>query len=157
MAAKSESPATLQILAESGFPDLPEDWDVVRLESLLCNERGIAVGVMYPGDHDPIGIPLVKAGDLSGSQINPQPEFRITPDKHHEYRRTALLGGELLISLVGNVGRCAVVSPQMAGWNAARAIAVLRFNSPLDATFVRACLMSAPLQHLMRTWSTTTV
>ena len=157
MAAKSASPAALQILEELGVADLPRDWDIVRVESLLCDDCGIAVGVMYPGDYDTAGIPLIRAGDLSGSRINPKPEFRITTDKHHEYRRTELAGGELLISLVGDVGRCALVPPQMAGWNVARAIAVLRFSSPPDAAFVRACLMSSPLQHLMRAWSTTTV
>jgi type I restriction enzyme S subunit len=157
MAAKSASPAALQILEEIGVADLPKDWDIVRLESLLCDDRGIAVGVMYPGAHDPAGVPLIRAGDLAGSRINPKPEFRITTDKHHEYKRTELAGGELLISLVGDVGRCALVPLQMTGWNAARAIAVLRLNSPSDAAFVRACLMSSPLQHLMQAWSTTTV
>ena len=157
MAAKSASPAALQILQELGVADFPKDWDIVRMESLLCDDCGIAVGVMYPGDHDPAGIPLIRAGDLAGSLINQKPEFRITKGKHYEYKRTELVGGELLISLVGDVGRCALVPSQMAGWNVARAIAVLRFNSPPDAAFVRACLMSAPLQHLMQAWSTTTV
>lgn len=157
MAAKSASPASTQILSEIGFVDLPDNWGVVRIEDLLCNERGISVGVMYPGEHDPAGIPLIKAGDLAGSLINPNPEFRITPKKHFEYRRTELSGGELLISLVGDVGRCALVPPNMTGWNAARAVAVLRFKSEADAAFVRACLLSPPFQHLMRAWSTTTV
>lgn len=157
MAAKSASPAARQILEEIGVSGLPQEWDMVRVESLLSDDRGIAVGVMYPGDCDPAGVPLIKAGDLGGSRINPRPEFRITPDKHHEYRRTELEGGELLISLVGDVGRCALVPAEMAGWNAARAIAVLRFKSSSDGAFVRACLMSSPLQHLMRAWSTTTV
>ena len=157
MAAKSPSPAALQILAEIGVIDLPGDWDIVRVETLLCEDRGISVGVMYPGYHDPTGIPLIRAGDLAGSRINPRPEFQITPDKHHEYRRTELAGGELLISLVGDVGRCAMVPPLMAGWNVARAIGVLRFSRSADAAFVRACLMSSPLQHLMQSWSTTTV
>ena len=156
MATKSVSPAARQILHDIGLVE-PEDWDVIRLESLLYDDRGIAVGVMYPGPHDPGGIPLIRAGDLADSRINPRPEYRISPDKHQEYRRTELAGGELLISLVGDVGRCAVVSSLMAGWNAARAVAVLRFKDPSDATFIRACLMSTPLQRLMRAWSTTTV
>lgn len=157
MVAKSASPASTQILSEIGLIDLPDDWTIVRIENLLCSDRGISVGVMYPGDHDPSGTPLIKAGDLASNSINPNPEFRITPDKHFEYRRTELAGGELLISLVGDVGRCALVPPSMAGWNAARAVAVLRFQSQTDAAFVRACLMSPPFQHLMRAWSTTTV
>lgn len=157
MAAKSASPEARQILTEIGVRNLPPDWDTVRVEDLLSDDRGIAVGVMYPGDHDPAGIPLIRAGDLNESRINPRPAFRITPAKHHEYRRTELTGGELLISLVGDVGRCALVPRHMAGWNAARAIAVLRFKNPSDAAFVRSCLMSSPLQHLMQAWSTTTV
>lgn len=157
MAAKSASPEATQILREIGFSTQSEDWDIIRLESLLSEDRGIAVGVMYPGDHDPDGVPLLKAGDLTGGSINPKPVFRITPEKHAEYRRTELSGGELLISLVGNVGLCAIVPGELAGWNAARAIAVLRFTSPSDAWFVRYCLMSEPFQHLMRAWSTTTV
>jgi type I restriction enzyme S subunit len=157
MALKSASPAALQILDEIGLGDLPSGWDIIRIEELLSQDRGISVGVMYPGDHDPAGIPLIKAGDLASSRINPNPEFYITPQKHHEYRRTQLGGGELLISLVGDVGRCAIVPAEMAGWNAARAIAVLRFADPSVAGFVRVCLMSAPLQHLMQAWATTTV
>lgn len=157
MAAKSASPASAQILSEIGLTSFPDDWSIARIEDLLSNDRGISVGVMYPGEHSPLGIPLIKAGDLAGSRINPKPDFRISPEKNDEYRRTELSGGELLISLVGDVGRCAVVSSNMAGWNAARAVAVLRFQDKADAAFVRACLMSQPFQHLMQAWSTTTV
>jgi type I restriction enzyme S subunit len=157
MGAKSESPDGIQILQEIGLQNLPDDWEIVRIETLLSEDRGIAVGVMYPGDSDPSGIPLVRAGDLAGDSINPKPEFKVSIEKHREYKRTELSGGELLISLVGNVGRCAIVGPEMAGWNAARAVAVLRFKDPLDSQFVRFCLMSLPFQHLMKAWSTTTV
>ena len=144
-------------LADAGVEELPNDWDVVTLGDLFTEDRGIAVGVMYPGDHDPDGVPLIKAGDLNGSIINPQPDFRISRDKHHEYRRTALEGGELLMTLVGNVGQCAVVPPRMAGWNTARAVAVMRLADSSETHFVQQCLLSRPLQHLMDVWCNTTV
>ncbi len=144
-------------LADAGVEDLPDDWDVVTLGDLFAEDRGISVGVMYPGDHDPTGVPLIKAGDLNGSVINPQPDFRISKQKHHEYRRTALEGGELLMTLVGNVGQCAVVPPRMAGWNAARAVAVMRLADASETHFVQQCLLSHPLQHLMDVWCNTTV
>jgi type I restriction enzyme, S subunit len=144
-------------LADAGVKELPDDWDVVTLGDLFTEDRGIAVGVMYPGDHDPDGVPLIKAGDLNESIINPQPDFRISKDKHHEYRRTALEGGELLMTLVGNVGQCAVVPPRMAGWNTARAVAVMRLADPSETHFVQQCLLSRPLQHLMDVWCNTTV
>lgn len=117
---RSASPPASQILREIGFSP-PEGWDIIRIEDLLSEDRGISVGVMYPGEDDRQGIPLIR------------------------------------VSLVGDVGRCAVVLSEMAGWNAARAIAVVRFNRPADAAFLRYCLMSSPFQHLLRSWSTTTV
>ncbi|MFH0959526.1 MAG: restriction endonuclease subunit S [Pseudomonadota bacterium] len=144
-------------LAAAGVAALPDDWDAVELGNLLAEERGISVGVMYPGDHFPDGVPLIKAGDLNGSIINPHPEFRISREKHHEYRRTELEGGELVMTLVGNVGQCAVVPPRMAGWNTARAVAVIRLSDPSEAQFVQQCLLSRPLQHLMDVWCNTTV
>jgi type I restriction enzyme S subunit len=144
-------------LADAGVEELPDDWDVVTLGDLFTEDRGIAVGVMYPGDHVPDGVPLIKAGDLNGSIINPQPDFRISKEKHHEYRRTALEGGELLMTLVGNVGQCAVVPSRMAGWNTARAVAVMRLADSSETQFVQQCLLSRPLQHLMDVWCNTTV
>jgi type I restriction enzyme S subunit len=144
-------------LAQAGFERLADGWSIVTLGDLLSDDRGISVGVMYPGDHSDNGIPLIKAGDLTGSRINPRPEFRISKAKHHEYRRTELQGGEVLMTLVGNVGQCAVVPPSMAGWNTARAVAVIRLNDPSDAHFVGQCLHSRPLQHLIDVWCNTTV
>jgi type I restriction enzyme, S subunit len=144
-------------LASAGMEELPYEWQVIEINDLLTKQRGVSVGVMYPGDHDPTGIPLIKAGDLSGSIINSDLDFCITPEKHQEYCRTELEGGEILLVLVGDVGQCAVVPPAMKGWNAARAIAVIRLKDPSDAHYVRICLMSRPLRHLMYVWSNTTV
>jgi type I restriction enzyme, S subunit len=144
-------------LEDVGLIDLPGDWDIVEIQDLLSSDRGISVGVMYPGDHDPNGIPIVKVGDLTSNIINPLPDFCISSEKHHEYRRTEFEGGELLVTLVGALGHCAVVPESMKGWNAARAIAVLRFKNPEDAHFVRVCLLSPPLNRLINVWANTSV
>ena len=157
MTSSSASPSAVGLLEAAGCADLPVDWSVIRLETLLSADRGISVGVMYPGSHDPLGVPLIKAGDLDGNAINPEPQFRISEAKHHEYRRSELDGDELLVSLVGDIGRCTVTTAAMRGWNAARAVAVVRFARPVDSHFVRLCLLSPPLQQLMKAWATTTV
>lgn len=144
-------------LAEAGVESLPEDWCVTELGDPLAIDRGISVGVMYPGEHVVDGVPLIKAGDLNGGIIKSNPDFRISQGKHKEYRRTALEGGELVMTLVGNIGQCAIVPPRMAGWNTARAVAVMRLVDPTDAHFIRQCLLSRPLRHLMDVWSNTTV
>jgi len=144
-------------LEDFGLTSLPVEWRVPVLGDLLGEDRGISVGVMYPGEHCDQGIPLVKAGDLKSNWINPTPSFRITPDKHFEYRRTELEGGELLISLVGNTGQTAVVPPHMKGWNVARAVAVVRLGRDVNPHYVKYALQSPAIGKLMKSWCNTTV
>lgn len=147
----------VDLLGSFGLRALPAHWTTVTIGDLLAEDRGISVGVMYPGIHDPSGIPLIRAGDLANDRINSVPNFRISCAKHLEYRRTALEGGELLLSLVGDIGQCAVVPEGLAGWNVARAIAVLRFKDRGVASYVRLALLSTALKNLIRAWATTTV
>ena len=144
-------------LSDAGFGNLPNHWSVIEVEETLSGDRGISVGVMYPGKHDPNGVPLVKAGDLSGNTLKTTPEFRISPKKHEEYQRTEFQGGELLMTLVGTIGQCAIVKPSMKGWNSARAVAVLRLEDGSDAAFLRYCFVSPQLNYLMNAWANTTV
>lgn len=154
MSSDTENKGTLE---DFGLTSLPNEWGAPVIGDLLAEDRGISVGVMYPGDHCDHGIPLVKAGDLKSNWINPNPPFRITPEKHYEYRRTELEGGELLISLVGNAGQTAVVPSEMKGWNVARAVAVLRLSNDANPHFVKYALQSPALGLLMKSWCNTTV
>lgn len=147
----------VNVLSVFGLDAFPPGWSTVRVGDLLAEDRGISVGVMYPGSNDPNGIPLIRAADLSENRINLRPTFRISREKHFEYRRTALEGGELLLSLVGDIGQCAVVPKSLAGWNVARAIAVLRFKDAEMPKYVRLALLSPALKHIIRAWATTTV
>jgi type I restriction enzyme S subunit len=154
MSSDLENKSTLE---DFGLTSLPLEWGAPVIGDLLAEDRGISVGVMYPGDHCDQGIPLVKAGDLKSNWINPNPPFRVTPDKHYEYRRTELEGGELLISLVGNAGQTAVVPSEMKGWNVARAVAVVRLSNVADPHFIKYALQSPALGQLMKSWCNTTV
>jgi len=155
-------PPSLSALFPSTFQDsdlgkIPEGWEAKTTADVLSDDRGISVGVMYPGKHDPTGVPLIKAGDLSDGVINRSPQFRITPAKHEEYRRTEFSGGEILMTLVGNIGQCAVVPAEMKGWNSARAVAVIRLADPENADYCRLWFESPPTQFLMHAWANTTV
>ncbi|MGX9838715.1 restriction endonuclease subunit S [Enterobacter dykesii] len=135
----------------------PTHWHFFKLEELLENAKGIAVGVMYPGDHTAKGIPLIKVGDVKGGYIASQPSFFISPEVDEEYKRTRLNGTELLITLVGNPGDCVVVEPHMAGWNAARALAVVRLKDTNLREWLRYILLSKPAKHLIDARLNTTV
>ena len=72
MAADSSATARIH-LADAGLMLCPKIGMLPSLE--VFQTTRVSVGVMYPGDHVPDGVPLIKAGDLNGSIINPRSDF----------------------------------------------------------------------------------
>ena len=147
----------LRSLWESAGGHVPKDWSLVPLEALLRDNKSIAVGVMYPGEHTPGGIPLIKVGDIKDGSIPVRPSYCISAETNQEYRRTQLSGDELLITLVGNPGECVVVRPEMVGWNPARAIAAIKLKDTELRTYLKAVLESSAGKHLIDSVLNTTV
>lgn len=137
--------------------NVPEDWCFQTIESLLADQKSIAVGVMYPGENTVDGVPLIKVGDIKNGKVQGRPSFCISPEVDYEYRRTKLSGNELLITLVGEPGDCAIASEEMKGWNAARAIAVVRLADTDLRSWLRYVLLSKPAKHLIEARLNTTV
>jgi type I restriction enzyme S subunit len=147
----------LRALWEHAGGLLPDDWSIVPFEYLLRDNKSIAVGVMYPGPDTAGGVPLIKVGDIKGGVISAKPTYCISAETNHEYRRTQLEGDELLITLVGNPGECVVATPEMRGWNPARAIAVVRLADAGLRIYLKAVLESSAGKHLIDAVLNTTV
>ena len=147
----------LRALWGSAGGDAPPDWNIVPFEAFLRDAKSIAVGVMYPGPDTPGGTPLIKVGDIKDGVVATKPSYCISAATNEEHRRTQLQGDELLITLVGEPGECVVVSPAMAGWNPARAIAVVRLKQPELRTYLKAVLESSAGKHLIDAVLNTTV
>lgn len=147
----------LRKLWENAGGQLPDDWSIVSFESLLRDNKSIAVGVMYPGPDTPGGVPLLKVGDVKDGLVPKKPSYCISAETDEEHKRTKLIGDELLITLVGNPGECVVVTQEMAGWNPARAIAVARLQDPSLRTYIKTVLESTAGRHLIDAVLNTTV
>jgi type I restriction enzyme, S subunit len=145
------------ILWETAGGKAPAHWEFFKIEDLLENPKSISVGVMYPGKNTPDGVPLIKVSDVKNGSITSKPTFCISSEVDEEYKRTRLNGTELLITLVGNPGDCVVVNEDMAGWNAARALAVVRLADPELRPWLRYVLLSGPAKHLIDARLNTTV
>ncbi len=136
---------------------VPENWHFQTIESLLEHPKSIAVGVMYPGSDTADGVPLIKVSDIKNGEVQGKPSFCISREVDEEYKRTRLRGDELLITLVGEPGDCAIATDEMAGWNAARAVAILKLKNPDLRPWLRFVLLSAPAKHLVGARLNTTV
>lgn len=130
-------------------------WPTKPLGELVENGE-LPYGIVQPGNHIDSGVPIVRVKDLRSGRVNTTDPLRVDPSISERHQRTALRGGEVLISIVGTIGQSAVAPSSLAGWNVARAIAVVRpFNTP--AKWVELCLQSPEAQDALFSRLNTTV
>jgi type I restriction enzyme S subunit len=133
------------------------EWPTKELGSLVDENRGISYGIVQPGSPVEVGIPIVRVNNIRNGRIDTSDMMKVDPAIAARFKRTVLMGGELLLTLVGTVGESAVVPPEFTGWNTARAVAVIPVKKDPGSQWVYLCLRTAEVQHLMKTWCTTTV
>jgi type I restriction enzyme, S subunit len=90
---------------------------------LVDPESTISYGVLVPGNDVADGVPFVRAQDLMLDSRPARPNKTISPEIERAYARTRLRGGEILLCVVGSIGKLGVVPPSWAGANIARAVA----------------------------------
>jgi len=111
-----------RLLDDSGKP-FEGEWEEVLLGNIV--DRPICYGVLKPGDHTEGGIPLLRIQDLKGSLLNESQMIRITKELHQEFKRTILREGDLVMSIVGTLGKVLKIPKQLEGANITRAFAVI--------------------------------
>ena len=119
-----------------GNHELPEGWQWSTVQGLNPPNRKCAYGVLQPGIDKEDGVLFVRVGDIGDGRIDVQNLKRIDPKIAAKYPRTKLQGGEVLITLVGAIGRTAVVPESLAGANTARAVGVIPVKDGVHAPWV---------------------
>lgn len=123
---------------------LPSFWPSRRLDDLLA--RPLAYGVLKPGEYVEGGVPLVRIQDVHTGYLDAGRMHRISPALHSEFRRTMLVGGELLLSIVGTLGKVVEVPEGLSGANISRALCVLGPSGEIERRFLGYVLTSARVQ-----------
>lgn len=143
--ASSRGRTTRVPAAPHDSPDeTPDGWARVSLDSLVGSPRKMAYGVLQPGADVPGGVPFVRVGDIAEGVVATTGLKHIAPDIAAKYPRTRLQGGELLITLVGTIGRTGVAPQALAGANVARAVGVIPLVPDVNAHFVALMLQAEP-------------
>jgi type I restriction enzyme, S subunit len=136
---------------------MASEWQVAPLGDLVEPGRGISYGIVQPGSLVSDGVPIVRVSDIREGRIAVDDPLRVAEDIEAAYARTRLRGGELLLTLVGTVGEAAVVPGSLAGWNTARAVAVIPVRSEIGAYWVQIALRSPAVRELIDSRLNTTV
>jgi type I restriction enzyme S subunit len=138
------------------LPAIPEGWSYELLGDLV-EDRGIAYGIVQPGNTTTDGVPIVRVNNIRNGCIDTKDMLKVGADIEAKFQRSRLRGGEVLLTLVGTLGEVAIVPEHLRGWNVARAVGVIPVRKDPGSLWVSICLRSSFLQHCIRTWATTTV
>jgi len=155
-AAEAALRSTRQILVRDRLARVAEVDGVTRLDSLIESGRPITYGILMPGSGVENGVPVIKVKDFPDGRIREGQLLLTTEELAHEYRRSTLKQGDLVISIRGTIGRLAEVPASLAGANITQDSARLSVDSKHDRRYVRLALESEYCQAQIRRKSTGT-
>lgn len=134
------------------------EWKASRVHALFSETDGLRLtklkhllrqspcyGVLVPEFVDS-GVPLIRINDLLDLDNRLKSIRQIPRPLSKQYRRTELIGGEILVSVVGTLGRATVAPASAAGANVNRAIAVLRPRDDVDRNLLAGWINSYDFQ-----------
>ena len=116
-------------------------WERIEVAELIRSGDTINYGVVQPGDDFPNGTPVIRVGDLDNLDKDITSLKLIDPKIEASYKRSRIVGDEILIACVGSIGKIALATEKMKGFNIVRAVA----RVPADYSLVNRLFLAAYL------------
>jgi type I restriction enzyme S subunit len=127
----------------SGLPELPEGWCWASLEEICPAEAPIVYGIILPGDDYEGGVPYIRPVDIEDDGTVALSSLkRTSPEIANQYSRAQLQQGDLVLSIVGTIGKVFVVPPTLHGANITQSSVRIRPNKELATMYIRDILVS---------------
>jgi type I restriction enzyme S subunit len=83
------------------------------------------------------GVPFVRVQNLVGGTVVFRGDDLFIDDETHDaLKRSKIAPGDVLLSIAGTIGRCAIVPEDMAELNCNQAVAILRLGRSIDRRFL---------------------
>jgi type I restriction enzyme, S subunit len=143
--ARDREPRQLTSRGSDG-DEVPASWSENTLESLCNPRRPISYGVLKPGPYIEGGIPLLRIVDIVDGAVTAENAHRISHELSDEYRRTLLQGDELVVSLVGTIGRIGYVPRSLQGANLHRNLGLVSPGVTVTPRYLFHAMCSPLLQ-----------
>ncbi|PVZ32988.1 restriction endonuclease subunit S [Pseudomonas sp. CC120222-01a] len=105
--------------------EVPTDWVVSKLGYFFREPP--CYGVLVP-DFENDGVPMLRITDMEHEFIDTSGLVTISAGLSAQYSRTIVKEGDVVLSLVGTIGKAFEVGPKLAGVNLSRAIARIQLD-----------------------------
>ncbi len=132
----------------SDLPALPECWTWATLEQLTDAQATVLYGILQPGPDLSSGVPYVRPTEIENDRINLGSIKRTSEEIAARYRRSTLQEGDIILSMVGTIGKVALVPKALNGGNITQSSVRIRpVCDGIDRHFLAWSLRSPVLTH----------
>ena len=121
---------------------IPEDWSSRKLGELATFRTGPFGSALHKSDYTSNGIPIVNPMHILDGEIVPTQSMTITEAAATALSEFRLKAGEVVIGRRGDMGRCAVVRYEHAGWLCGTGSMIVRPSAGLETRFLQRVLSS---------------
>jgi type I restriction enzyme S subunit len=108
-----------------------DGWEEKSLGDLADEKCTLSYGIVQPGDEYENGLPVIRPTDLTSRFIGLSGLKRIDPKLADGYKRTKLIGDELLLCVRGTTGVVSIATKELKDANVTRGIVPIRFNTKI--------------------------
>ena len=119
---------------------VPKQWEITKFGRLL--KEPPCYGVLVPDFQDG-GVPMLRITDMENANLDKRALTTISTELSQQYTRTIVKSGDVVISVVGTIGKVFIVSPSLSGCNLSRAIARIQVKPLFLSNFVCLIIGSA--------------
>lgn len=117
-------------------------WAQARLEDITKPDAKILYGILQPGPDIPDGVPYVRPTEMDKDEIILDQIRRTTPAIAAKYKRSLLEEGDVLLSIVGTIGKVAIVPLELEGGNITQSSVRIRAGAKLTSDYLAWYLRS---------------
>ncbi|UNK27469.1 restriction endonuclease subunit S [Serratia plymuthica] len=123
---------------------VPKSWQRVNLHELINTCKPICYGVVQPGDEVVDGKLLIRVCDIYEGEVDYSNLRTISPEVDKQYLRSKVSVGDILVTIVGAIGRIGIVREDIEA-NIARAVAKISPNFKLVLPMYLHIWLSSPV------------
>lgn len=121
---------------------LPNGWDVARLGDVASFRTGPFGSALHKSDYVIDGIPIINPMHIIDGRLAPSASMTVTEPAAKRLGEFRLRPGEIVIGRRGDMGRCAVVAEEHAGWLCGTGSMIVCPGPRMDPGFLQLVLAS---------------
>ena len=121
---------------------IPEDWKVIKLGDWAAFKTGPFGTALHKSDYTNDGIPVINPMHIIDGYLVPTKSMTITEEAAKKLSDFRLKRRDIVIGRRGDMGRCAVIQENQAGWLCGSGSMIIRCAENLGPEFLQRVLSS---------------